>query len=149
MKNNKYKILIIILLLIIAGCIGFFAINKNKKEKEIEPIVKELPLKVESTPLNFNIVTNESGQVLEATFTNNSKEDISRLVLVINLKDTGEVIELRCDTPVEAGKTSAVFRGKAPTSGKVEDIEVLKYKISTRKGIYMEYDEKLKQYNWS
>lgn len=146
--NNKYKILIIILL-IVAGGIIFFAINKNKNQKEIEPIVNELPLKIDSTPLKFNIVKNQSGQVLEARFTNNSKEDISRLVLVVKLKDTGEVIELKCNTPVEVGKTSEIFKGKAPESGKLEDIEVLKYKISTRNGVYMEYDEKSKQYNWS
>mgnify|MGYP001133218159 CR=1 FL=1 len=31
----------------------------------------------------------------------------------------------------------------------IDDIEVLKYKISLLSGVYMEYDTKLKQYNWS
>lgn len=50
---------------------------------------------------------------------------------------------------VEKGKTSHVFTGKAPASGNVDDVEVLKYKLSLRSGTYMEYDTQLKQYNWS
>lgn len=152
MKNNKSKLLLITLfiivgILIVSGCIWFFFTNKNKKE--IEPTVKELPLKIDSTPLNFNIAQTEHGPVLEATFTNNSKEDISRLSISAKLKDTGEVIELKCESMVEKGKTSPVFTGKAPASGKVDDVEVLKYKLSLRSGTYMEYDTQLKQYNWS
>lgn len=151
MKNNKSKLLLITLFvvvgtLIVSGCIWFF--YKNKKE-EVEPMVKELPLKIDSTPLNFKIAQTESGPVLEATFTNNSKEDISRLSISAKLKDTGEVIELKCDSMVEKGKTSPVFKGKAPASGNVDDVEVLKYKLSLRSGTYMEYDTQLKQYNWS
>ena len=152
MKNNKSKLLLITLFvivgtLIVSGCIWFFYTNKNKTS--VEPIVKELPLKIDSTPLNFKIAQTESGPVLEATFTNNSKEDISRLSISAKLKDTGEVIELKCDSMVEKGKTSPVFKGKAPASGNVDDVEVLKYKLSLRSGTYMEYDTKLKQYNWS
>ena len=148
MEKKKYKLLIILLAIIVIGGIGFFTLN-NKNKKEIEPTVKELPLKIDSTPLNFNIAQTEHGPVLEATFTNNSKEDISRLSISAKLKDTGEVIELKCDSMVEKGKTSPVFTGKAPASGKVDDVEVLKYKLSLRSGTYMEYDTQLKQYNWS
>lgn len=148
MEKKKYKLLIILLAIIVIGGIVFFAINKNKKE-EVTPNVKELPLKIDSTPLKFNIGQTESGPVLEATFTNNSKEDISRLSIEAKLKDTGEVIELKCDTTVEKGQTSPVFTGKAPASGNVDDVEILKYKLSLRSGTYMEYDTQLKQYNWS
>ena len=148
MEKKKYKLLIILLAIIVISGIVFFVINKNKKE-EVEPMVKELPLKIDSTPLNFKIAQTESGPVLEATFTNNSKEDISRLSISAKLKDTGEVIELKCDSMVEKGKTSPVFKGKAPASGNVDDVEVLKYKLSLRSGTYMEYDTQLKQYNWS
>ena len=148
MEKKKYKLLIILLAIIVISGTVFFVINKNKKE-EVEPMVKELPLKIDSTPLNFKIAQTESGPVLEATFTNNSKEDISRLSISVKLKDTGEVIELKCESMVEKGKTSPVFTGKAPASGKVDDVEVLKYKLSLRSGTYMEYDTQLKQYNWS
>ena len=45
---------------------------------------------------------------------------------------------------IESGKTSNVFTGKAPVSGNINDVEVLKYKISLSSGVYMEYDVKLK-----
>lgn len=149
MEKKKYKLLIILLAIIVIGGIGFFTFNNKNKKEEVEPAVKELPLKVESTPLNFNIAQTELGPVLEATFTNNSKEDISRLSIEAKLKDTGELIELKCDSMVEKGKTSSVFTGKAPASGNVDDVEILKYKLSLRSGTYMEYDTQLKQYNWS
>ena len=50
---------------------------------------------------------------------------------------------------VGGGETSTIFKGKAPASGNIEDVEVLKYKLSLRSGTYMEYDTELKQYNWS
>ena len=149
MKNNKYKLLISLSVVIATIGIGFFAFNNINKNNVVEPQVKELPLKIDSTPLNFNIVQSESGPVLEATFTNNSKEDISRIVIEVKLKDTEEVIELKCDTTVGTGQTSPVFTGKAPNSGNVDDVEVLKYKLSLRSGTYMEYDAESKQYNWS
>lgn len=49
---------------------------------------------------------------------------------------------------IEPGKTSNIFIGKAPASGNVNDVEVLKYKISLSRGVYMEYDVKSRQYNW-
>ena len=149
MEKKTYKLLIILLSVIVIGGIGFFIFNNKDKKEVAEPTVKELPLKIDSTPLNFKIAQTESGPVLEATFTNNSKEDISRLSIEAKLKDTGELIELKCDSMVEKGKTSPVFKGKAPASGNVDDVEVLKYKLSLRSGTYMEYDTQLKQYNWS
>lgn len=149
MEKKTYKLLIILLSVIVIGGIGFFIFNNKDKKEVVEPTVKELPLKIDSTPLNFKIAQTESGPVLEATFTNNSKEDISRLSIEAKLKDTGELIELKCDSMVEKGKTSPVFKGKAPASGNVDDVEVLKYKLSLRSGTYMEYDTQLKQYNWS
>lgn len=149
-KNTKYKILVIILVVIVLSTAGFFITSKRKApQQDLATSVKELPLKVESTPLSFNIVKNQSGNVLECVYTNNSEEDISRITLVVKLKDTGEIIEIKNNEAVEAGKESTKFTGKAPASGKVGDVEVLKYKISTRKGVYMEYDTELKQYNWS
>ena len=65
------------------------------------------------------------------------------------LKDTGETIQMTCNETIAPGQTSNVFTGKAPTSGNIDDVEVLKYTISLTSGVYMEYDVKLKQYNWS
>ena len=72
---------------------------------------------------------------MECVYKNDSEEDISRLVLEVRLKDTGEIVELKYNDIVESGKESAKFTGKGPASGKIEDVEVLKYKISTRDGI--------------
>ena len=97
----------------------------------------------------FKVVEDESEHILEATYTNDSEEIISKLVLEVKLKDTGEIIEMKCNEPVGVGETSIIFKGKAPASGNIEDVEVLKYKLSLRSGTYMEYDTELNQYNWS
>ena len=111
--------------------------------------VKDLPLKIETTPVTFNIVEENKTKVLKATFKNDSEETISKITLEVKLKDTGEVIQMKYNEAVEPGATSNAFSGKAPKSGKLEDVEILKYKIALRSGTYMEYDTELKQYNWS
>ena len=117
--------------------------------QKIEPRVKELPLRIDKIPLTFNIVNNGAEQTLEVNYTNNSKETITRLTLDIQLKDTQETIQLSSNEAIQPGQTSTLYAAKAPASGNVDDIEVLKYKISLLSGVYMEYDTKLKQYNWS
>lgn len=146
---KKYKWLLLVILLLIIGIVGFIVLNNNKKENKIEPIAKELPLKIDKIPLTFNIVNNENVPVLEASYTNNSKETISRITLDVLLKDTGETIQLTSNEEIQSGQTATLQGTKAPMSGNVEDVEVLKYKISLSSGVYMEYDAKLKQYNWS
>ena len=137
---KKYKWLFLIILLLIFGIAGFILLNNNKKENKIEPIVKELPLRIDKIPLTFNIVNNGTEQTLEVNYTNNSKETITRLMLDIQLSS---------NEAIQPGQTSTLYAAKAPASGNVDDIEVLKYKISLLSGVYMEYDTKLKQYNWS
>ncbi|WP_297713325.1 hypothetical protein [Clostridium sp.] len=148
--DKKYKVSVIALLGIVLCVFIFFIISKKGvKNQDLNSPVKELPLKVESTPLSFSIVNTPEGNILECVYKNDSEEDISRIVLEVKLKDTGEIVELKYNDIVKAGKESAKFTGKGPASGNVEDVEVLKYKISTRNGTYMEYDTELKQYNWS
>ena len=146
---KKYCMILLIIVIVIAGLGSYFVIKNNKKENTIEPIVKELPLKIDKIPLTFNIVNNGTALVLQANYTNNSKEIINRLTLDVLLKDTGETIQLTSNEVIQPGQTATLQGTKAPTSGKVEDVEVLKYKISLSSGVYMEYDAKLKQYNWS
>ena len=38
---------------------------------------------------------------------------------------------------------------EAPDSGNEENLEFLKYKITLKKGTYMEYDQTTNTYNWS
>lgn len=148
-RKTQIKILTLISLVLILICgIAIFN-NKEDKVNKIENTVKDLPLRVESTPISLNIVNENNENILEATYTNDSEEIISKLVLEVKLKDTGEIIEMKCNEPVGVGETSTIFKGKAPASGNIEDVEVLKYKLSLRSGTYMEYDTELKQYNWS
>lgn len=145
---KKYKVFIIVVAILAFGVSIFFIANKSKRDTS-EYMVKDLPLRIESTPISLNIVNENNSNILEATYTNDSEEIISRLVLEVKLKDTGEIIEMKCNEAVGAGETSTIFKGKAPASGKIEDVEVLKYKLSLRSGTYMEYDTELNQYNWS
>ena len=145
---KKYKVMIIVVAILAFGVSIFFIANKSKRDTS-EYMVKDLPLRIESTPISLNIVNENNSNILEATYTNDSEEIISRLVLEVKLKDTGEIIEMKCNEPVGVGETSIIFKGKAPASGKIEDVEVLKYKLSLRSGTYMEYDTELNQYNWS
>lgn len=145
---KKYKVLIIVVAILAFGVSIFFIANKSKRDTS-EYMVKDLPLRIESTPISLNIVNENNENILEATYTNDSEEIISRLVLEVKLKDTGEIIEMKCNEAVGVGETSTIFKGKAPASGNIEDVEVLKYKLSLRSGTYMEYDTELKQYNWS
>ena len=145
---KKYKVMIIVVAILAFGVSIFFIANKSKRDTS-EYMVKDLPLRIESTPISLNIVNENNSNILEATYTNDSEEIISRLVLEVKLKDTGEIIEMKCNEAVGAGETSTIFKGKAPASGKIEDVEVLKYKLSLRSGTYMEYDKELNQYNWS
>lgn len=119
-------------------------LNNNEEKSQINSTVNELPLKIDTTPLTFNIVTKEQGPVLEATYQNNSQETISRMTIEVLLKDTGETIQMTSNETIESGKTSNVFTGKAPVSGNINDVEVLKYKISLSSCVYMEYDVKSK-----
>ena len=56
-------------------------LNNNEEKSQINSTVNELPLKIDTTPLTFNIVTKEQGPVLEATYKNDSQEAISRLTI--------------------------------------------------------------------
>lgn len=150
-EDKRYKLLI--LALVCAGLIisVIFIVNNKKKtvQEDLNITVRDLPLRIEATPVNFNIVNTPEGNTLECVYRNDSTEDISRLTLQVKLKDTGEIVQLSCNEPVEAGKESVKFTGKGPASGNIADVEILKYKISTRNGVYMEYDTELNQYNWS
>lgn len=147
---KKYKFLIVALVLLAIGSSVFYVVRKNEESSNnIEVEVKDLPFKVDSIPSTLNIVEEKGAKVLQTTYKNDSQETIYNLRLEMMLKDTGEVIEVQFNEAVELGKSSSAIKSKAPKSGKIEDVEVLKYKISLRSGTYMEYDAKLKQYNWS
>ena len=84
---KKYKVLIIVVAVLAFGVSIFFIANKSKRDTS-EYMVKDLPLRIESTPISLNIVNENNSNILEATYTNDSEEIISRLVLEVKLKDT-------------------------------------------------------------
>lgn len=148
MKTKKITSIFVVLVMSIIAFVAIF--NSNKKDIDISQIsnfTNSIPIKFDEIPVDIKIGNGK--KELEVKYTNSSGYDISNLRLEVKLKDTDEIIELECSEPVKIGKESVKFKGKAPKSGKVEDIEILKYKISLSKGVYMEYDVQLNQYNWS
>ena len=141
--------LILILICVIAILNNNLHDYNNSKKTNIENSIKELPLRIETTPVSLNIVEENKTKIVQATLKNNSEEIISKFILEVKFKDTGEVIEMKYNEAVASGATSNVFSGKAPNSGKLEDVEILKYKISLESWTYIEYDVELRQYNWS
>ncbi len=108
--------------------------NSNKNDIDISQMsnfIDNIPIKFDEIPVDIKIGNDK--KELEVKYTNSSGYDISNLRLEVKLKDTDEIIELECSEPVKMGKESVIFKGKAPKSGKVEDIEILKYKISLSK----------------
>lgn len=154
MNEKQTKIAIIVGAVIILATAMFFSINKNKKEEqeqtqlqEIQP--KELPLRVDTVPVTFNVVNENGINMLDCYFTNNSNADIVSFTLELNFKDTNQATSITFNNLVKAGQTSEIVKINAPASANKDDVEILKYKISTTNGVYMEYDVKLNQYNWS
>lgn len=150
MKNSIKKYIALTVVMVVIG-IGVFLIPKYLKTTSEEDKIEmpEIPLRIEEVPVGFNIIKREDSNILEGKYTNNSKYDISKLVLEVKLKGSNEIISLPMSEVVQSGNISGKYECKGPNSGKVEDIEILKYKISLSKGIYMEYDVESNQYNWS
>lgn len=154
MNEKQTKIAIIVGAVIILATAMFFSINKNKKEEqeqtqlqEIQP--KELPLRVDAVPVTFNVVNENGTNMLDCSFTNNSSADITSFTLELNFKDTNQATSVTFNNLIKAGQTSEIAKINAPASANKDDVEIVKYKISTTNGVYMEYDVKLNQYNWS
>lgn len=146
---KKYKIALIIGGVIILAAGIFLVTNKKEKvNKTPQQQAKQLPLKVEAVPVNFEIVQDTTTN-LKAVFTNDSEETILTFTMEVLLKDTQEVIEMKWKGPISPGEQSPQIIGKAPASGNINDVKILKYKISVQSGVYMEYDTELNQYNWS
>lgn len=150
MKKNYILLSIIVVLLIFIIGLGVSkrVARSNMKENE-ESLSAEVPLKVNEISLEFKIIKGGENNKLEVQYKNNTKEEISNLVLETRLKDTGEIVTLQCNNIVSPDKMSEIFLGIGPKSGNIEDIDILKYKISLSKGVYMEYDVESNQYNWS
>ncbi len=149
MDKNKQKLALILGIVSIL-CLGIIiSFNSKKEEKMYVPEVKELPLRVDTVPVEFNIINEEGTNFIECSYENKSSVDIMNFVLEVSFKDTNEQKSITFNNLVKAGETSEIVKINAPASANKDDVEILKYKISTTDGVYMEYDVKLNQYNWS
>jgi len=115
---------------------------------------KQPPVTMEQFPVNITIKQPDSiGNVyIDATYTNNSNRNIVGFQMTVLIKDRNEKTYLSNYDTVLPGETSPKFESFGPKSLNTNDIEILKYKISiaNKDGskTYLEYDNKLKQYNW-
>lgn len=148
------KIFILLLSVLILGMLVIVIRNielqqKNNNNNLEESITGELPIEVDEIPIEFSVINENDENIIEMQYKNNSGYDISNLTIEVRRKDNEQVIELRCGNKVEVGKESEKFYIDAPEGITEENIEIIKYKISLTKGIYVEYDVVTNQYNWS
>lgn len=160
MKKLFVTLLSFVLALTIVGCNSSKKVDEdaknnkprveeeNKNEKELPPVT------IEELPLDVTILEpNSSGTVyMQATFTNNSKYAITGFNVTILLKDENEKTYLSNYDTVLSGETSSKFESFGPSTGNLDDVEYLKYEITLTddngKDIYLDYDVKLKTYEW-
>lgn len=147
---------IIITLVAIVGLIGGGLLISQMNVSNEESVdyaelydVGDLPLTVDQIPFSYELADAEGKKVLNISYTNNSSEAIMTLSVHLQLKTGEQPVNVKLSTLTNPGETSNVTTLEVPADIKVEDIKVLKYMISLQKGIYMEYDASLNQYNWS
>jgi flagellar biosynthesis/type III secretory pathway M-ring protein FliF/YscJ len=131
------------------------------KKKQEELAVKQVeenkqpPVKIEQLPLNIKITNpNSIGAVyIKATYTNNSDKNIVGYKVTVLLKDSNEKTYLVNYDTILPGETSPNFDSFGPKSLKMDDVQFLEYEITiaNKDGskTYLQYDNKLKQYEWN
>lgn len=127
------------------------SINKPVEQKEEE---KTPPILIEDLVLDISIRKPDSiGTVyMDAVLTNNSNKPIKHCTITVLLKDQNEKTYLTFVDTIMPKEKSSKTDAFAPKTQKKEDIEILKYEITIAgedgKDIYLDYDPKLKQYEW-
>lgn len=112
------------------------------------------PIKIEQLPYNFEIIPPDILGIsyLKATYTNNSKYPILSFTLKLHYKDENETTYISTYDTVMPGETSPIFETFGPESNDLDDIEVLNISIKAKgengKNYYIEYDTKLKEYDF-
>lgn len=157
-KNITVVIASILSLFILTGC-GSASnsstenVDINESQKQ-EPITETPPMAIDDVALDITIREHDGiGQrYMDGVLTNNSDKLIKSCTVKILLKDKNEETYLMfLDTimPKEKSVKSETF---APDTGNKEDIEILNYEFvlynEGGEDIYLEYDPKLKEYNW-
>lgn len=123
--------------------------SKGKKEEK-----NEAPINIDDIKLDIKVREPDSiGKVyVEATLTNNSKLPIKYCQVTILNKDVNEKSYLTFTDTIMPGETSAKTDTFGPSTGNIDDVEILKYQMTLvgedGEDIFLEYDTKLKQYEW-
>ena len=71
------------------------------------------------------------------------------MTLQVKYRNTDTVEDINISGLVSSGEKSKEVLIVGPDSRLVEDVEILKYKISIEDGVYMEYNPITSEYNWS
>ena len=150
---NKVIILLTIIFLIGLSLFSLHEISEFKKNNTVDYGeiygVEELPLTVDQLPLIYQIEEVDGKKVLKVSYTNNTSEEIFNFSVELKVKDTQEPIRVNISQPLNRGETSSISQVDVSDDIKVEEIVAIKYMISLKRGMYIEYDAATNQYNWS
>lgn len=128
--------------------------NENNKPTVQNEEEKTPPILIEDLGLDISIRKPDSiGTVyMDAVLTNNSDKPIKQCNITVLLKDKNEKSYLTFTDTIMPKEKSSKTDTFGPNTQKKEDIEILKYDITIAgdggNDIYLEYDPKLKQYEW-
>lgn len=132
------------------GLIVFLASFTSSKFNNISKYkLLETPVPINSINVSVRIANYENTLKSIIKYENNSSHDISNMVIEVRFKSENKVVSYELNELVKSGQISSDFYGEAPDSGNEEDLEFLKYKVTLKKGTYMEYDQTTNTYNWS
>ena len=140
LKINKN--IIIAISLIVVFILGAFLIIKSTKNTEESRF---------STAIEQPFTIDQDGDhpLLKTYYENNSNKKITNMTLQVKYKNTDTVEDISISGLVSSGEKSKEVLIVGPDSRLVEDVEILKYKISIEDGVYMEYNPITSEYNWS
>ena len=99
--------------------------------------------------INGELKYSEVENLLKTYYENNSNKTITNMTLQVKYKNTDTVEDINISGLVSSGEKSKEVLIVGPDSRLVEDVEILKYKISIEDGVYMEYNPITSEYNWS
>lgn len=160
---KKRTIAIMCSLVLSVGLIGCGG-NKNAQDtnnKEASSATEQKEVDKNKPPINMDDVkldittgqTDSKGKhYIDVTLTNNTKLSIKYCNITIFNKDTGEETYLTFAKTIKPGETSEKASTFAPKSGKLDDVEILRYNMTLEgengEEISLKYDTRLKQYQW-
>lgn len=149
LKSNKNMIIAISLIVVfILGAFLIIKSTKNTEESRFSTAIEQ-PFTIDTINVVFNINQDGEHSLLKTYYENNSNKTITNMTLQVKYKNTDTVEDINISGLVSSGEKSKEVLIVGPDSRLVEDVEILKYKISIEDGVYMEYNPITSEYNWS